>query len=750
MSQKVFTLGFNAEAHAHIVAGIRAHEPKFSVTQAGDTSMSAVQMKALIAQSPDMLVINNHSPTIAWEGFNLCRHLREHGYKGPISIVSGARPAGEVTNAATESDTLRDACHARVIQSYAMQDRFSDGAAMRDVVALMRVAAAKQARDKDTGESRVAYMVGPVSVENTLARAVQQYCHTNITLESQRPYFRDRRLNAQALAARAEAMNAYDVIVIESADQLELNPDVRYRHGLTLATSLREHGYKGQILMLTTADAPAEIQQAMRKALDAGVYQMGMDEYVVQRTPHLFCQAVDSLVRQGRDKASAADKGGVKGHIGYVCEDHTTQRALTDMLGKEARRHRHYTTEPLDIRTLKGAMAHDVLIVHMPSDAESAREYDKTIRAMRKAGFEGKILVLDEDHELVGGALPASYSLVVALRRDGIVDEVVSEHELQHAPNRTGDIIAQLAYARMMEKERAEAFKEWGLEGKLAKLMRAEDAWPEKLRLDDNDIQRLRDAVTAFALAKQVVGGGAAPVFSDVAFGKELDVVWDGVHKTLLQGKKNEEGVSRWEGNKPRPMTHEEREKAKKRKAELSDERRNGLPAWERKHGDALYMRANDKQYAMSETEAVFPYILQAGKGALDFSMAAHEAMDAVRESKQPPRNEAEYLDRLRAAFATRVVDMLAAVKRLPEGMEDVSVHRAALEARVVDVMSGHGTMPMRLTPSKDEAALREEEQKEVARNRGLVTVPDMPERWAKLAAQKLGIDVGKGGKPRF
>ncbi|MBY0406704.1 MAG: hypothetical protein K2Q01_03360, partial [Rickettsiales bacterium] len=359
-----------------------------------------------------------------------------------------------------------------------------------------------------------------------------------------------------------ERLNAYDVLVINNGNYHEPTPEGKVTYGIRMAKRFRDEGFTGQILLLKQGNAMSDAYEgeqleAARKRHIAHFVEGGMLHWV----PKDFVAQVDALVEAQRGKTELKSEG-VHGHVGIVAKGAKSRAELNTVLEKERRKHREYQLTDIP-DGVGGADKQDVVVVHVSTEAE-AKDLEPKLRALRNGGFQGKILLIAEESDVFNEEVHPTTAIGIKLQKEGVVDDVLETSSVLHSVDSIGDRVARLAWARYLEKQRAEGLGEWGLEQRLEKLERTEAKWPESLQLQGHEIRAIGEGVRAYALQKQVVGGGAAPKFTYAAFAKEMDAQWDKGLREALEHKVDGKGKSRWDAGKhmPRDITEAEQARA--------------------------------------------------------------------------------------------------------------------------------------------------------------------------------------------
>lgn len=695
MSRKIIAIGLPAERMKGVADAIADHVRGKDVACESHT-LADMKAEDIVAQNPELVVVQNaHSQGAV----GLSERLRKLGYTGGILVIQS--PAGSPFGYELETDALWSAKSKDIIDRWVSAEELWNTKYMAgSLLELMDQAEGKRDRRKDPYQGRVAMVTEQSDHGTKMAATLKSRAKLNYTVDNVGAAFVDK-------ASAGSMVRDYDVVVIQ-------NEPASYGHlqkpsalkGVDVARRMREGGYEGQILLLEGQwGLSPRKDEAVEKALKDGVVNqfITLEDYAA--TPTVLAKAVDGLMLEQRKKNAA--RAPVSATIGLVGCPGMLGDNLEKSLANEKQFRRDYTvSRQAEVPPLTQAADMDIMVVYRALDPTKRDAQEAALVKLRQGGYEGKIMVMVGAH--------AEKDAYTDLQRKRIIDGVVSYSDAGIMAD-----IAKLAEESQKQRAVVSAKHDEFTRGKLESLERAEREWPEALRLTHDEMEGI---------------AAAARHARDVSHG------WDAALQKALARKVNEAtGKSRWEeGEKaPRMMSHAEREQGKKEEALAREARRHGLEVWEKKYVDPLYLRANDLQH--KETEQAFPYFQQAGHMVLNFTAAVEEARQAIAHGETPPSGK-DYHDALLKAFATRAVDMLAAVKRLPEGMEDVNTHRAALEAQVVESMGGYGKMPMRTTPTEQEAGLRADEKQDVAKA-GMIKA-DMPEKWAKLTKAKLGVDV--------
>lgn len=756
MSMKIKAIGFTPNQFSALQSSFKSERSHALHTfeNGGELTSSVERVADLINENPDGLVIRNHIDFEPFEGLRISEELRELGYKGYIRILSYELAPQRRDGHDSEKEELNEAQRKGIINSWGEEHGiYRDSGSLRLTEMAMAIQA-KQLREAQEKSGSVVIVYNRPSTHMGLHAALQDHAKLHYDVEL---------LHEDKTKVKSARLSGADVVVFESSAD--------GRAVIAKAKALRNAGYKGKVLVLSGDDI---VMGALEKrhiadAINAGIVDHTIPLSHLKRDVLPFVTMVDDLMR-ARVAEPHADVGditavvGVVSPVGHECAD------TKKLLAGEAKRGCHYEVADAEALTPAFAANKDVLVVHLAqSDAMAIQQMDAIV-AVRKAGFTGKILVIEQHPQDMDAPKSAERKgRAGALVKDGVTDEMVMPLKGRQSQLVT-DAVARLAWSRQIEKDRAAGLVEWGLEGRMEKLERTEREWPEALQLSHAQLKEIERKVLAAAHKKMVPGDTPLPAFAYPVFAKEMEAVLAAALEKALREKDG-----RWDkaAKAPRAMTQAERELAAKEAKDRNAFRKQALAELEYRYYEKMslkladidaewkpeirsapkrvYSAADRQRYPGIESERTvmrrvkrdeaFPYAQQIAVGnVLDFHKGMGDAMKAVAESGVQFGGQQDYNTAVNRELAKRIVGMLAAVKRL-EG--DAS--NPAMEVQVLKVLEGQGGhLPMRLTPTHEERLLREGEQKDMKEQDNRQS-PEMVERWQASAAAKLGIAMPQG-----
>lgn len=764
MANKIITLGLTEQQMGMVRAGVDAE-----VVNGGANQLNAQQIGDIIGQAPDLLVINNHMPPYA--GLDLAQQFRDLGFRGLIHlVVTQELPREEPQRPGYDDVRLRASVSRGIINEFVSSHQLETGDAarvMRNV--LNRINAAKARRGDAVGH--VAVVGGMGSGDITKALREHAHVHYTITSESRQFYTPDR-----------QALMLYDVVVIDNHHIGGATPLERCTRGIHLAEEMRALGYQGKIVMVSGGQGATEEQQlALAKARK--VFDQVVPMSFTHSDPVIFAGVVDRAMREQKKLKTDGLEGDIRASVG-IAGQAAAQEDIAAMLAGQKDKGQVFATQAVQLGRLTAQTAQDVLVVQMQGDVGQQQRDAWALQALRKSGYAGRIVVIEAEKKkpmdyhaagaaigitgtptymtlLGGGAIAtAPTPLLFAhtneaarhegnapvtgspLLQEGLADAVLAVADLKYNSEKVVECIARQAAARGLEKQRMKGLAEWDVEKKTRRLVAGEQDWPEAMRLNESDVRQVHARVTDVAGAKQVVSGARVPEFHYGAFARELDVAWAEAVRQVLERKVNDKtGKSRLDAaGRARDATEDERKTAAEQKRKLREEDGAELRVLEQEYIRQFSAKASD--WNVDESEQKLPYAIRAGKGGLlDYATAMDEAMKHVRESGVVFGDFETYRDAAHAAFATRVVDMLASVNRLEGDAKDPEVAK-----KVVYALTRGSNLPARHVANEKEAALFAKEEQDVKGNRGMMRVPEMPKRWVLEAERELGLQSKRKG----
>ncbi|NCY23515.1 MAG: hypothetical protein EBX37_01260 [Alphaproteobacteria bacterium] len=691
MSSKIITLGFSGGWTAGLLRAL-TNDARGQYLDLRGQPLNALDdagRRRLLAQAPDMLIVNAHSPEEPYAGVELARQLRRAGYNKPILLV--ARLDMRAAHAAEQQEALDNAMQAGTITKWYPEAGSHEtvrvlhemrGTSTNPAPAPLNAAEVVQ-QLFDAAEARRGASARPARVAIALQQLHEAHrLEVAIGLKSSHKteVAHHNGLLAEALDAWPD-LKKMDVVVLGNTTAQERQGE---NSGLARARALRKAGYTGRILLLNPPDAqmsPAALE-ALQAAEQSGVVALDSLRDAASQNPDYERQFVARLDREITESQRSAALAGLvpdlQATVGVASPVDSVRAPLMKLLSDEAHKGRDYRGTVLG-DALAGAEHMDVLMVHFDTKAD-AEALSGTLRDLLRKGYRGKVLALVEEHDIFSETTPETTRIAAQLQREGVVDAALEVGNVQHASNIVGD--------------------------------------------------RLVHAYTEFA--------------------QQMDAAWQGALQALQAPKGRwdaEKQAPRAITAAEREEAAEAARSAKaSRKAEMKEweyryyERATGLiDRWTMREQHSEGPGGKLRQDWVRRDEH-FPRVQQIGGGVLNLSEGLSEAQAEVAESGIRFGDKASYDQAVTGAFARRIVDMLAASGRLEGDM----AQRPALEAQVRAALeTSRARLPMREQPTHAERTLRSLEQQELEANHGAVNA-SMTARWSERASRALNLPVSR------
>lgn len=563
--------------------------------------------------------------------------------------------------------------------------------------------------------------------------------------------------------------------------------------GLDAARDLRAMGYQGAIFTTYYSYVNQLLEEAGRRpeteeleaARKAGVIDGYCNEHSIFYNS--FSTQYQLAVSRRETIAARAEHPPGEAHpVVFLSDDARTQELLEAAIADHGREAYRLTAQnAVTAKALEGqsAVVLELQPTYTEGDDPMARALEKAKR-VRELGYKGPVILLTGHR---GDMSTNDQDRVDEAVRTGLITQAFQRSDLEILPDAVMRWMDEQVVhskrqeqARAVEQQKRAYFEECKLAMRLEHLPDDERVWPEAMRLSEAEIRDVRAAVKAVAYAPEDDSGRSVPQYRE----KELEGGLTKAYLAALEGplrkKTNpKSGQHRWDekAGQPRPITDAERQQTKDEAKAWQDSSQKALGDMEYRYYDRMcqrldhfthrrehvtipadplasirYSKDERKRYPTLGEERVethyveadldFPHVQQNGHGrVLDLKSGMDEAQAQVRASGVVFGDQKAYDAAVNAEFAKRIIDMLAASKRLAG---DVATERPKLEKQALEALEGVGTLPMRMKPTAVEAALRRKENEEMKErsHRGGGLDAGLKKVWVERAAGELGIAI--------
>lgn len=778
MSKRIMTLSF---AHAE-VAAIRdslAHAtPPGTYTMLDEPPHHTRRelIDEVMRQNPDGIIVRTHNHGM-YSGLDIARYLREEGYQGAILTAFYPMMPELLAEANRKSETeeLRLEQTLGRIDGYINENMIFYRDFARDLeLALDRREARLARADKSRPVIPLLVLGNDAHMLADVRKAFGEHGRTSYHITG---YTLDSLRKGQFL--NQDTIDYAKGAIIDTYDQGSDAPSIQ--SAIAQAERLRVRGMTGPIVLVTQhTDDDETSQRLLKDALQKKVVSAHFRQADLRYHPNVVVRPMEGLLEEAAKSRKLDLAGSVSGKVLIATESTMADKLEATLREEEAHGH-HLSSRRLSSLTNVGAEQAQLLVVHVPEQPAALQEIGQALKKARDQGFKGRVLAI---HDYIPRASSGDSTYKAQLRhmqKSGWVNELLGDEVLHSSyGSALGETITRLVAERALEEQRAEHYEASRLFRRLESMPDSERHWPEAMRLRDDELNDVRRAVDAVANAPQHYSWENRLAFDEKPFEDALQRAYVSALEPLLRQKKNTQtGEHRWDekAGAPRAITEQEkaqtkaeaaafREQALKSSADKEyhyyDRMTARLDAFTHKRyyvtipADPLasvrYSKADRQRYPNIGQERVetqyvqidknFPYVQQAGHGqVLDFKTALTEAQEQVKQGGEVFGDQGTYDAAVNQQLARRIVDMLAAVKRL-DG--DLATQRPSLEAQVVLALEGRGKLPMRLEPTAVEKALREKEVTELdaKTQRGGGLDGRMTQAWVERAAGELGIEA--------